>query len=294
MAKVIRALLGFARLLDSDLASRALALLKGLLTNSAIFSSPPCTLEAFQATLDAFVHAIPAALDGGKKAIAEKNSKRKTLEGMMKQLAAYVEVVAAGDIAIFLSSGLEPVSSVRVAAMPLSAPTIRKIQQGTTGQFLAFANAKKGATHYEWRCAALDGAGTPGPWTVQMAGNARSAVAFNNLMPGTTYMFQARVLSKLGLTDWGPAISQMVDLVGFRGLKPPDYPRTTASLALGHGLRADICGGGRVNPTRDVRTARIQDARRGILAGAFLAFPDRTQHFSLVVAGDEKVNGTRL
>jgi hypothetical protein len=208
MGKLIRALLGFFGMSDDGLITRALAVVKGLTGNKDL-SKPPYTMEEFQACIDAFVQSIPAALDGSKTAIAAKNNNRKEVEKMLKLLAAYVEAASGGNLAIFLSSGLEAASIVRTAAQPVSPVSVKKLGQGETGQLLGFVNGSKGATHYEWRCAALDASGVAGPWTIQIIGTARSPIAFNNLTPGTNYMLQVRALGKLGHGPWSPAATRI-------------------------------------------------------------------------------------
>jgi hypothetical protein len=209
MAQIIRALLGFYRLSDNDLATRVLAVVKGM-TGNAILSNPPYTIAALQTALDAFVHAIPAALDGSRKAIAEKDNKRKTLEKMVKLVAAYVELAAGDDLAIFLSSGLERASMFRSSAQPMSPVSVRKIEQGVSGQLLGFAVPAKGALQYEWRYTVVNGSGPADPGTTQLTPTARFAVAFNNLTPGTIYALQVRALGKLGFSEWSAPVSRMV------------------------------------------------------------------------------------
>jgi len=209
MAQKIRALLGFYRLSDNDLATRVLAVVKGM-TDNSILSNPPYKIPVLQAALDAFVHAIPDALDGSQRAIAEKDNKRKVLENILKVVAAYVEVTAGDDLAIFLSSGLEPASQFRASAQPMVPVSVRKIEQGVSGQLLGFASRAKGALHYEWRYAAAGSSGEASPGTSQLAPTARFAVAFNNLTPGTIYALQVRALGKLGFTDWSAPVSRMV------------------------------------------------------------------------------------
>ena len=65
-----------------------------------------------------------------------------------------------------------------------------------------------GAHSYDVRFAALTN-GTPGSWITQTVTQARKAVTFNGLTPGTTYSFQVRALGKAGYTDWSDSANRM-------------------------------------------------------------------------------------
>ena len=86
--------------------SRGSAVYAGLKDNPA-FTNPPPTVDltALKSALDDLSAWIGNALDGGKKAIAERNHKQEVVVKMLRQLAHYVEANCKDDINIFLSSG---------------------------------------------------------------------------------------------------------------------------------------------------------------------------------------------
>src|ERR1051326_1209740 len=134
--KEIRALEGFKSLSDSDLLARGNAVVSNLTGNSN-FPTPPVDLNALKAALDLFSNLIAEALDGSKKVVAEKNKQRRAVIKMLKLLSRFVEVMCKDDMAIFKSSGFDPVALTRTIKPPLS-EKIRKLERGNSGKVKAW------------------------------------------------------------------------------------------------------------------------------------------------------------
>jgi Fibronectin type III domain len=205
--KPIRASDGFSRVLDLDVLARGQAVLTGLSGNPA-YEHPPVDLAVLKAALDSYSAAIAEALDGSKRAIADRNKRRQEVITMLRLLARYVETACKNDVAIFASSGFEAVSRSRTPYQPLAQPTIDYIDQGNSGQLLVAITPVKNARSYDLRCAALSG-GTPGQWTTISVTSSRPAIPVNGLTPGTIYAFQVRALGKSGHTDWSDSSTRM-------------------------------------------------------------------------------------
>src|ERR1043166_1862007 len=112
--KVIHLRLGFARLSDADLLSRLTSVHDSMAGNAA-FPNPPVDPDVFKAALDAFSAAIAEALDGGKKAVAERHNRRQIAVEMTLQLGRYVQFTSKNNQATLLSSGFEAKSITRSA-----------------------------------------------------------------------------------------------------------------------------------------------------------------------------------
>src|SRR5437667_8791361 len=84
----------------------------------------PATLKSAN---DSLAAAIAAAVDGGKKAIAQKKAQKEVVMKLLTQLAHYAEANCKDDVTIFLSSGFTAKSSTRTATPPVS-ESIRKIE----------------------------------------------------------------------------------------------------------------------------------------------------------------------
>jgi len=205
--KRIRALVGFKTAPDADIVVRANSVWTGMTDNPA-YPIPPVDLAVFKAAIDSYSAAIAEALDGGKKAITERNTQREAVSKMLWQLGHYVEVHCKDDLAIFTSSGFEAASTMRVPPQPLTQPGIQKIGHGTTGELVVKITPVPKVRIYELRYAALEDGSTPGPWTAVVLTNAKAA-AVNSLTPGTTYAFQVRAFGTLGYTGWSDSATLM-------------------------------------------------------------------------------------
>lgn len=204
----LRVLLGFTNAPDHSLEETAQAVLDNLYGNPA-YPTPPVTQAALQAALTAFSQSIAAAAQGGPADTADKNNKRDALIDLLRQLAGYVQANHGNDLAVLLGSGFEAVSTNR-ASSPLSAPTIRDILNGNSGQLILRVTPVANAKNYETRYAAIGANGAPGPWqNGGTIGNSRS-IPINGLTPGTNYSFQVRAVGgSTGYSDWSDPVSHM-------------------------------------------------------------------------------------
>ena len=203
----IRVLLGFTTAGDHQLEDTAGAVIKGL-TENATYASPPVTLAALQTALTAFSTAIAAQEQGGAAATADKNNKRDTLVGLLRQLAGYVQQNCGNDLAKLLSSGFEAVSASR-SQRPLDTPRILSLDNGNTGQLLVKVSPIANAKCYEVRYAALT-SGTPGQWQSGGLFTNSRAMPVNGLTPGTMYQVQVRAIGgTTGYSDWSDPVSHM-------------------------------------------------------------------------------------
>jgi hypothetical protein len=208
-AKRIRVSFDFSKAADGGLLSLGESVVKNLTGNPA-FTSLPIDPAVLNTQLGRFTVAIGAALDGGKKAIAEKHSQREALVKTLRLLAHYVEAACDDDMTTFLSSGFPAAPpAVRLPPQPLPPASIRKIDQGNSGQLLVTSAPIAKSYSYELRYAPIGVGGTPGSWTTQAVAAVKSAAIINGLTPGTTYAFQVRALGRLGFTDWSDSFTKM-------------------------------------------------------------------------------------
>jgi hypothetical protein len=71
-----------------------------------------------------------------------------------------------------------------------------------------------GAASYEVRWGQVSaGGGMPTAWNSLPLANVKTPATISGLTPGTTYVIQARAVTKAGYTDYGQPIAQMVILV---------------------------------------------------------------------------------
>jgi hypothetical protein len=188
---------------------RANAVLAGIYSNPDDFGKPPVDQAVFKSNVDLLGTRITASLDGGKQAIAERDHQTSVVIKMMHQLANHAEANCKDDMATFLKSGFEAVSTVRAKTPPLS-QFIRKIVHGPNpGQLLVTIVAVAGASSYELRWAPIGSAGTTGTWVSQIVAKARPAVLVTGLTPGVTYALQVRSLVNGVYTEWSDSATRM-------------------------------------------------------------------------------------
>jgi hypothetical protein len=208
--KPVKAKGGFTKMGPQDLAARATSAHDGFTADPVDFPSPPVDMPTFKTNIDLLTAKNVAALDGGKKAIADRNHQAVVVRKMLEELAHYAQVACKDDLTIFLKSGLEAKSTSPTASQPLS-EAIRKVIPGpNSGQFLVTPVSLPGASAYEIRCGGLGpGGAPPTTWTTQIVGRTRPPALITGLTPGTTYLVQVRAALKVGYTDWSESVTRI-------------------------------------------------------------------------------------
>jgi hypothetical protein len=172
--------------------------------------APPVDQATLKSANDTLSSAIAAAVDGGKKAIAQMKAQKEVVIKLVTQLAHYAEANCKDDMTIFLSSGFTAKSSTRTTTPPVS-ESIKKIEPGPdSGHMLISLMKYPGAVSYEIRWAPVNADGTPGAWTSQPVGKIKSPTTIAGLKPATTYVFQARAVKKTGAySDWSDSVTRV-------------------------------------------------------------------------------------
>lgn len=165
---------------------------------------PPVSMPDLETQKQTYLLKQAATAQGGTVATAERNDAWQVLTDSLRQLAAYVQTVAANDLTLLLSSGFQPVSTNRAQA-PLDTPLIVGIDYGLSGQLLLRAQSVRNARAYE-----VQFKNGTGGW--QPAGIATQArrIEINDLTPGNTYSVQLRAIGgSTGYSDWSDPVSRM-------------------------------------------------------------------------------------
>ena len=174
--------------------------------------APPVDAATLKSANDSLAAAIAGAVDGGKKAIAQRKAQKEVVVKLLTQLGHYAEANCKEDMTIFLSSGFTAKSSTRTNTPPAS-ESIRKIEPGpNSGQTLVSLMTYPAAAGYEVRSAPVAAGGVPGTWTIQAIGKIiKSPSLISGLTPATTYVFQARAMKKNGgYSDWSDSVTRVV------------------------------------------------------------------------------------
>ena len=207
-AAPVRAINNFSRLTDPELVTLAIAVIKGL-TGNAAFPNPTVDLAAFGNTVTAFQELAAAALDKGKKAIAECAKQRKLVIQDLKSLVVYVENNCNNDPAILTSSGFSVKTRVKTADQPVVPPAFKSLDLGvSSGQITVTLKKVTGAKVYFVRYAPMTG-GSPGAWTTVPIPKINVKTTFSGLTPGVNYAFETQSLGPIGLSDWSDTTTMM-------------------------------------------------------------------------------------
>jgi len=208
MADYFKALLNLTKKTPNALREFAKKIYAGMNGNPA-FTNPPISMADLRSQIDTFADCIVEAMDGSRKAIAERDSQGRVLIRMLNQLAVYVERVSEKDKATFISSGYTPAKETHDQTPPIS-ESIRNIDFGDiSGTLKIKAVDVLEADSYELRYAVWKKDGTPGKWTVQPFANTRSYLTIKGLKPGTFYLFQVRALIGTEYTDWSDSVTKI-------------------------------------------------------------------------------------
>jgi len=195
--------LGFANLSDMELDNFAQAVGDAMAGN-ATYPSPPVTLASLATARDDFTAKIAAAQVGGPAATAAKNNSRQVLIGMLRQLAAYVQINCNNDQALLLSSGFQMQSTNR-ASVQLDKPEGLAIKNGSSGQLVGSVTPVKNTNMYEGRIK-----GATGDWLPSVYTGDSQHIIFDALTPGVVYTAQVRALGgSTGQSDWSDPSSHM-------------------------------------------------------------------------------------
>ncbi len=201
--KTLKVALGFDRLSDGAMSAVANTVITNM-TGIAAYNKPPVAYSDASKALDTFDKAMAAAMDGGTALTAAKNAAREALTAILRKLAAYVQIVADGDMALLLSSGFSAVTPGRTQ-VKLAVPTILSVDNEGTTKFNVRLQSVSNARSYEVR--AINGATTPAASVI--ATQARRII-LGNLTPGTTYTLQARAIGgSEGSSEWSDPVSHM-------------------------------------------------------------------------------------
>ena len=208
--KKIRAVVGLDKMADGNVTPLLDGSLKGLSAHTDLFPQPPVDLKTYGSAISAYESSIPAALDGSKTAIAQKNKLRRAAVRMHGLNAKYVENNCNDEMATFLLSGFQPASTTKTPPQPLPPPIIKSVAQGAnSGQLKVVVGPEPKALSLVIRRAAQPAPGAAPVW-IEDTITTKKPVVYSNLTPGTIYLFQVKALGRLGYTDYSDTVSRMV------------------------------------------------------------------------------------
>jgi hypothetical protein len=127
-----KAIIDFTGYSGPDLLPTAQTIHDDTTTNAATFTTPPLTMAAFQAFIDAFLAALNKKASKATADIIAFNVARNDLETALGNLGNYVNIIADGDPSIVVQSGFPSYETAPRTAdtTPPAAPQSLVVRQG--------------------------------------------------------------------------------------------------------------------------------------------------------------------
>ena len=203
-----RVLLDYSELYDHELntlAGRVLDCLEG----HPVLTEPPVTIEILAEQTADFRTKWQIASNGGSTLqSAEKNDAKAVLARSLKDIAFYVNKVAAGSRSVLLSSGLLLEADPKPTQVPEQVTGAYITDGKQKDQLLfGFQSLRGKALFYEYQFAdELDGDGTP-DWQATLQTSDSRGNVFAPTTPGRTYYARVRARNKKGIGDWSETVS---------------------------------------------------------------------------------------
>ena len=176
------------------------------LTGNKDFPSPDPTIAAVDAAIADLEKAQAAAQSRTKGAAAVRNEKRTALVGLLRGLKGYVQKVV--DAAPDAEHALSLVHGAGMNAKKQGGPgkrTFGVVQGPVSGAVVITTPVAARRASYEWEYSA-DGGKT---WVAAPV-TLKTRATVVGLVPGTSYAFRSRSVTKAGTSDWTPVVTLLV------------------------------------------------------------------------------------
>jgi hypothetical protein len=203
--KTSKLLVGFGRLSDENLETKALAIAEAMKDN-ANFCNPSPDLDVLNAAIKNYSAALKEAQTRNKVKVMVKNSTRKLLEDVLLSLGSYVSFIANGDRVIQASSGFS--LNTEIATPKTLGPVENfSVQTGKhSGQAHLSVNPVKNALSYVFLYA--EAPVLTDAWMHTASGS--SNMLIDKLSMGTAYSFRIGITGSKGQLVYTEIITKMI------------------------------------------------------------------------------------
>jgi len=165
------------------------------MTGNPNFANPQPALADIQTKLDEFETLAVAALDGTRRDRYVRDEAAKELKDMLRTLANYVAMTAAGNGNVILSSGFD-IRNEAEPVPPVSVPGAVVAERSTHGGVVNLDwEVVSNTVSYQVMMTTSDPSMADAVWT-SVAVTSKSKAEVNNLTPGQYYWFRVKAVGR--------------------------------------------------------------------------------------------------
>lgn len=195
------AILPNARLSDKAMLALSITVLEAL-TNNPFFVSPAPSLVTLQAAQNIYITSLAKAASGSSQEKAQKKADKKALLKLLRQLVAYVNQIANGNLTMLHSCGFS-ISKDRKPII-LGTPVAKVVHGNQAGELILSTAALKGAMCYQYQYAT-----DPSAEHWHRITTTRARCKITNLVPGQVYSLRIVAIGTNGQVTISEVITKM-------------------------------------------------------------------------------------
>ncbi len=175
------------------------------LYGNPLYPTPDIPEAEATAVVDALEAAMQAAKEGGPAAMSALHDAVERADTLYRNLAHYVERIAAGDETIILSSGFH------VSKQPVITPKpeLAALDGEHSGDAKLVAKPKDRGTAYKWQMSKVSDDGTDGVW-VDIGTTTRATIEVKGLEIMKRYKFRYAIVTPTGTSDFCESVSKII------------------------------------------------------------------------------------
>lgn len=186
--------LGWNRLTTSEKLLKGEYIVQQMTANAAVFTTPNPALADVTTARDNLGAAAVAAEGGGYALTFAKNEAEKVYDGLIAQLAAYVQNISAGDASIILQAGMQVRKTPSPVPPPEQVENLSAVPTLTAGQIQLNWDTLGRNYVYQVEQFVPDPSGG-GIWS-KIGLPSKSKFTVENLTTGTVYRFRVAGVGK--------------------------------------------------------------------------------------------------
>lgn len=209
MKRIPKALSGYKRLSDEHLSTLASTVYNAMESNS-YFDMPSPKLEDVKTVIDEFDDKLAMARrKGSPYDTAVKNEARKELEGILAELAFYVNKIADGNLPVLLSSGFTVSGDHRTLYEPTRVEGVKLSDGRQSGQIVLRFEMQENIRIYEYCYASERDEDLEHIWGEILKTSSSNGNLIASAIPGQYYFAKVRAINTKGVGEWSEPVSIM-------------------------------------------------------------------------------------